>query len=339
MTENVVVADNSDVTWPIAGHAQIIRELRAAVRRGPNHAYIFAGMPHLGKRSTAVAFAQALMCEQPLAPGVPCGDCRNCRRIARGTHPDVNEWNLERQMQTAEKSTTSRNLTINIQTVRDVSSSLAMRPFESRYRVAIVDDVQTMQETAQEAFLKTLEEPPAYAVIILLTTDADILLETIRSRAATVQFQPVPAAIIASNLIDRGIDAGPASELADSADGRPGWAILTSIDSQLATVQEQVQADALRWIQADRYNQIIEATKLGEIFFKERETVYARLAALQRQWRREFAAAIDAGETSRTIAILQALKSIDTCFSDLDANVRPRLALQNMVLQWPNPQT
>lgn len=331
------VSDNL-AGWPIWGHGHVVRELTAAAIRGPRHAYIFAGFEHLGKRTAAIAFAQALMCASPVAPGVPCGVCRNCARIVRGSHPDVAEWNLQRQQATAEKASTSKNLSLNIATVRDISSSLAMRPFESKYRVIIVDDVETMQETAQEAFLKTLEEPPAHAVILLLTTDAEILLETIRSRASTVQFQPVPESIIADGLESRGVEESLAIEIARMSEGRPGWAIQAASNEQMLEERRVRSEEARRWIEADRYNQLIEATKLGEAFSKDRESVFVRLSALQNAWRHDLTSSLEAADIDRANAAVQALKSIETCFSDLDANVRPKLALQTMVLQWQSSQ-
>lgn len=327
-----------DGMWPIWGHAHAVRELRAAVTRGPHHAYIVSGYPQLGKRTLAIAFAQALLCMNPPEPGDACGACRSCLRIARGSHPDVSEWNLARQQQTAEKSSTSRNLTLNISTVRAISSGLALQPFESRYRIVIVDDVETMQETAQEAFLKTLEEPPPYAVIVLLTSDSELLLETIRSRSTVIQLQPVPTGVIAEGLRSQGVESGQASDIADASEGRPGWAIRAVADRTILAERRGLYTEAQRWIEADRYNQLIEATRLGEAFGKDRDAVYTKLAALQHQWRNELLASLENRSNDRSTAALQALKSIDTCFSDLDANVRPKLALQTMVLQWQSSQ-
>ena len=332
------ITSGNPADWPIWGHDYVVRDLVAAAIRGPRHAYIFAGFEHLGKRTAAITFAQALMCSAPPSPGVPCRSCRNCARIARGTHPDVSEWNLQRQQAAAEKASTSKNLSLNIATVRDISASLAMRPFESTYRVIIVDDVETMQETAKEAFLKTLEEPPPYAVILLLTTDAEILLETIRSRAATVQFQPVQEFIIASGLEARGIESALAHEISQMSEGRPGWAILASQNPPMLDDRRLRTEEARRWIEADRYNQLIEATKLGEAFSKDRESVFVRLSALQHAWRHDLTSGLEAADLDRVTTAVQALKSIEMCFSDLDANVRPKLALQTMVLQWQSSQ-
>lgn len=328
------VAGNNISQWPVWGHEHAVRELHAASVRGPRHAYILSGFDHLGKSTIAKVFAQSLLCTQPTAPGIPCLECSACKRVERGSHPDCSLFDLERQAKMAEKSTASRNLTLNIQTVREITSSVSLRPMEGKYRIIIVDDVESMQETAQEAFLKTLEEPPAYAVILLLTTDAELMLETIRSRAMTVHLQNVLADRIVQGLLTQGVDREKAEQVAEVSDGRPGWAIRAAQDDKLLTERLDQQAAADRWIGAERYNQLAEATRLGDAFGKDRAAVYARLTAVQRQWRQRVMDDLAANPAQITDNV-NALKSIDMCFRDLDANVRPKLALQTMVLQWP----
>lgn len=329
------VDSNNTSAWPVWGHDHAVRELMSAAIRGPRHAYILSGFDQLGKSTLATLFAKTLLCTSPGSPGVPCLECRSCRRIERGTHPDCSLWDLERQQRSAEKASTARNLTLNIQTVRGISSSLAMRPMESRYRVAIVDDVETMQETAQEAFLKTLEEPPAYAVILLLTTDVELLLETIRSRAMTIPLQTVPTETIRRGLLTQGVSADRAMTLAEASVGRPGWAMRARTDERMLGERIEIAAAANRWVQSDPYHQMIEANRLGDAFSKDRTSVFIRLAAVQSEWRSRLMEQLHSGDPDNVQSCVKALKSIDTCFGDLDANVRPKLALQTMVLQWP----
>lgn len=328
------VAGNNIGVWPIWGHDHAVRELHAASVKGPRHAYILSGFDHLGKSTLATVFAQSLLCPQPGSLGIPCLQCKTCKRVGRGTHPDCSLFDLERQVKMAEKSSTSRNLSLNIQTVRELTSSISIRPVESRFRVVVVDDVETMQPTAQESFLKTLEEPPAYAVILLLTTDAELLLETIRSRAMTVHLQNVPTERIRTGLLTQGVEPERAATIAEASDGRPGWALRAVEDEKLLTERLQNQASADRWIDSERYYQLVEATRLGDAFSKDRDAVFSRLAAVQRQWRQRVVD--DLSSPSEQIGDnVRALKSVEMCFRDLDANIRPKLALQTMVLQWP----
>ncbi|MGI8486165.1 MAG: hypothetical protein ACR2OU_18140, partial [Thermomicrobiales bacterium] len=150
--------------WRVWGLDRVVEEFKRAAVTRPRHAHILSGPDHVGKRTLAFEFARALVCENPPAAGVSCGACSRCRRVTRGVHPDVTYANLETQ--TSRDRGTSKNMSLNIGTVRDVSSSVALRPAESEWRIAIVDDVETMQETAQEAFRKTLEEPPPYTIIL-----------------------------------------------------------------------------------------------------------------------------------------------------------------------------
>lgn len=337
----------TETGWSVWGHDHAVRELQAAVVRGPRHAYILSGYHHVGKTALATEFARALLCERPPAPGRSCGACSTCRRVGRGTHPDVTLYDLARQQQSSEKSTTARNLSLTIQTVREITAGIALRPMEARQRVIIVDDVETMQETAQEAFLKTLEEPPPYAVVLLLTTDAELLLETIRSRATTIQLQTVPTGTIVEMLRASRVDEERARRIAVASVGRPGWAIQAVDDEQMLAKRIEVQDAAVSWITSDPYGRLAEATRLGDAFAKDRDAVYARLLAAQTVWRAIVLRAsgvpdIDhpelestAGAAYAASAAVRALKSVDGCLSDLDANVRPRLALQSMVLQWP----
>lgn len=333
--------------WPIWGHDHAVHELRSAITRGVRHAYILSGYDQVGKSALAREFAKALMCERSPGAGLSCGDCPACGRVERGTHPDVALYDLERQQQAAEKSSTGKNLSLTIQTVRQITSSIALRPMEAKHRVVIVDDVETMQETAQEAFLKTLEEPPSYAVILLLTSDTDVLLETIRSRAMTIQLQTVTAATIADMLRSAGIDDARAQTIAAASMGRPGWALQASTDEKMLSSRVEIQSSVVSWIHGDQYQRLAEATRLGDAFSRDRDAVYARLLAAQTAWRSIVLRSVGAPDVDHPdlapasdrvmdpATAVRALKSVDACLADLDANVRPRLALQSMVLQWP----
>jgi DNA polymerase III subunit delta' len=337
----------TEAGWRVWGHDHAVRELQSAVIRGARHAYILSGYHHVGKIALAIEFARALLCENPPAAGQSCQTCSTCRRISRGTHPDVTVYDLDRQQNTAEKSSTGKNLSLTIQTVREITSAVALRPMEARQRVIIVDDVETMQETAQEAFLKTLEEPPPYAVILLLTTDAEVLLETIRSRAVTIQLQTVPSATIVEMLGSAGVPDDLARTIAMASVGRPGWALRALDDEQMLSRRVELHDSVVSWIYSDPYGRLAEATRLGDAFSRDRDAVYARLLAVQTVWRSMVLRAtgipdtdhaeIVAGGTTAFSAYdaVRALKSVDACLTDLDANVRPRLALQSMVLQWP----
>ncbi len=158
------------------------------------HALLFAGMDGVGKRTAALRFAMACNCRsaggaaQTETPSLPlCGRCDACRKIQAGTHPDVH-------------MTAPAGAAIRIAQVRALCDQLAMKPYEARYRFAIVSDAQALNAEAANALLKVLEEPPDRTVLILTAIQASDLLPTIVSRCQPVRFHPIPRATLADHL-------------------------------------------------------------------------------------------------------------------------------------------
>jgi DNA polymerase-3 subunit delta' len=171
------------------------RLLDAALAGGPAHAYIFHGPPGVGKRRFAVAFAGALLGDAP--------------RVERGAHPDL--YVLE-----------PFGDQVLIDEVRALRRDLHMRPFEASRRIYLVLDAGTMNEDAADALLKDLEEPPEYAVIVLVAGDLGPLPETIRSRCQLVPFRRLSEAAVRADLEERapGLDEGELAAIARVAAGR-----------------------------------------------------------------------------------------------------------------------
>lgn len=345
MTHGTTTAQS--VPWGLFGQDRLVADFRRAVASGPRHAYILSGPPESGKRTLAVAFARAMSCAEPPSPGDFCGVCSICRRIDRGVYPDVTIFDLSSQA--AREKTAGKNLTLTIATVRDVASQVAYRPSESRWKIVVVDDIETMQETAQEAFLKTLEEPPPYAVIILLTSDADLLLPTIRSRCVSVRMQMANETVVQEALRQHGVPGEDAMHIAALSDGRVGWAITAASDS--ATLERGLtdEREALDWVTSGQYERLVRAWMLAEEFGKDRDSVFRKLQAAQRLWRailyrRQDVAGVGTManidlplrgiESLSGPSIVRTLSSVEECILDLEANVRPRLALQTMVMSW-----
>ena len=165
----------------IVGHEQIIRHLKGAVAQNKiSHAYIFDGPDRSGKMMLAEAFAEALLCEAGREEG--CHECRSCKQAAGKNHPDILYVSHEKPN------------TISVNDIRQqLNGTIDVKPYneDSKYKVYIVDEAEKMNEQAQNALLKTLEEPPAYAVILLLTTNGDAFLQTIRSRCVTLELTAV----------------------------------------------------------------------------------------------------------------------------------------------------
>lgn len=174
----------------IIGHEQIIEHLQNAIRMDKiSHAYIFNGPDKSGKRMLAEDFAMALQCEKGEAD--PCLECHSCKQAMNHNQPDI-------IYVTHEKSNTISVDDIRSQLVNDVD----VKPYSSKYKIYIIDEAEKMNPQAQNAMLKTIEEPPAYAVILLLTSNADAFLPTILSRCVTLNLRVVPDAKIKSYLME-----------------------------------------------------------------------------------------------------------------------------------------
>jgi DNA polymerase-3 subunit delta' len=216
----------------LVGHRRLIGLLSRSLRGGSlPPSLIFAGPAGVGKRAVAQAAAEALNCLAPIvappadAPSIhidACGACAACLRIARGVHPDV---------LIVEPGDTGA---IKIDAVREIVDRAAYRPFEGRRRVVIVDDADALVVAAQNALLKTLEEPPSGSVFILITARPDVLVATVRSRCPLLRFRPLSADDIASALVARGMDARGARAVAAGAEGSLGRALETSEDEVVA---------------------------------------------------------------------------------------------------------
>jgi DNA polymerase III subunit delta' len=193
-----------------------------------------------------VAVAQALNC--PVDPR-GCGACSSCRRIAKGSHPDV--------VLVAPEDSGS----IKIDTIRDeVIERSAYRPFEGRWRVFIIDEADAMVVHAQDALLKTLEEPPPGSIFILVSARPDALLPTVRSRCYRLRFGRVPEGEIAAVLRERHgfseADARAASAIADGSIGRA----LAAQEGDLAEARDAAE-HLLRAVAAGRLPQRLDAAK------------------------------------------------------------------------------
>jgi len=205
----------------LTGHRRLLGlTARAAVRGSLPPSLIFGGPEGVGKRHAAVALAQIFNCEAPVSiDGEPdaCGTCAACRRIARAVHPDV---------LLVEPGDTGA---IKIDQVRDAIERSAYRPFEGRRRVVILDEADAMAAEAQNALLKTLEEPPSLSTFVLVTSRPDVLLPTVRSRCQHLRFGRLAPAEIAGILEQaHGYTAADAHAAAAAADGSIGQALAGS---------------------------------------------------------------------------------------------------------------
>ncbi|MBQ8326838.1 MAG: DNA polymerase III subunit delta [Lachnospiraceae bacterium] len=174
----------------IIGQEQIKAHFKTMVESGQvSHAYIIHGEQSSGKDFIARIFATALQCESKET--APCGECRSCKQAANGNQPDIIFVQHEKPN------------TIGVEDIRtQIVNDMGIKPYSSPYKIYIVNEAEKMTPQAQNALLKTLEEPPAYGMIILLTTNVDSFLPTILSRCIVLNMKPVPDALVTKFLME-----------------------------------------------------------------------------------------------------------------------------------------
>ena len=176
----------------IIGHEEIIRHLQNAMKTGKvSHAYLINGERSSGKEFIAKIFAQALQCENRQGAD-PCGECHSCVQAESGNHPDI-------IFLTHEKPNV-----ISVGEIREqIVNTVEIMPYKGPYKIYIVDEAEKMNAAAQNAILKTIEEPPEYAVIFLLTTNRGAFLDTILSRCILLATRPVPGTAVKKYLVEK----------------------------------------------------------------------------------------------------------------------------------------
>jgi len=215
----------------VVGHKRLTTLISKAIERGTlPPTLLFAGPPGVGKWVVAHAAAQAVNCLSPIKtasmPIDACGECRACDRIARGVHVDV--MSIE----------PDDRASIKIDVIRDVLSKTGYRPFEGKQRFVLIREADTLEQAAQNALLKNLEEPPPGTVFILTTSVPSALLPTVRSRCMRLRFGRLTAAEVAQALVrDHEQSEKDARETAPLSDGSIGQALALS-DTDLSALRD-----------------------------------------------------------------------------------------------------
>ena len=215
----------------IIGNSGIVRVLKGAAESGQvSHAYLFHGPEGSGKRLLAEAFAQSLQCEE--GGGSPCHHCRSCRQAESGKNPDIIHVTHEKPG------------VITVEEVRtQVVGDVGVRPYACRYKVYVVDEAEKLNTQAQNALLKTIEEPPEYAVLLLLTGNKDAMLPTVLSRCRTLDLLPVPDEEIRAHLTGHfSVDPEKAALAAAFSDGAVGKAVTLATSEDFGQIRSAVIA-------------------------------------------------------------------------------------------------
>ncbi len=225
------------------GHpAALSAVARAVALERPPHALLLAGSGGIGKTTLALDLAAGLLCRDEDASARPCRTCPGCRKVEHGNHPDLHRLAPD-----------GAGEQIRLVQVQRLSADLSLLPMEGRWRVAIIEAAHRLNPDAQNALLKTLEEPVGFACIILAADDPAALLPTVVSRAARLRLGPVPVADIAALLVERGsLDASRATAVARASGGRPGLALGLAADPDAVLAADRLSRQLLDLTHADR---------------------------------------------------------------------------------------
>jgi len=317
----------------IVGQDRPVAQLRLAWAAGRlGQAYCFHGPPGVGKRTTALALAQAVNCLAP-APGPDaCGMCAACRRIAAGTHPDVTV------VQPEDKAV------IGIDQIRDVGTRASLRPYQGRTKVWILDPADKMQEPAANALLKTLEEPAGLSLLLLVTAAPSALLPTILSRCQAVRFDHLGEPALRTILTRHDRSAEEVAAILPLAAGSAERALTLDLASARA-VRDQVVEEV--WAALESPLRILEC---AERLAADRPRLDAALDVLT-SFSRDLAVLKVGGEAAPlvhadcrdraaalaarhpTAAILSVFAAQTAAQRALARNANPRLTAEHMLLR------
>lgn len=282
---------NPRMAWEMIGHEWAVELLRGHIAAsGLRHAYLFVGPDGIGKRTLALRMAQALACQAAPEPGEACGECRACRLIARAEFPDLHVVELR----TGESQ-------IAIDQMRELQHSLSLAPFEARWRVAVLLDLQAASDEAQNALLKTLEEPPPQVVLLVTARSVEAILSTIVSRCEVIPLRAVPQHVLREELERRGAEPERARLIAALSGGRPGVALGLYADADQLVKRRQALDELSRLLPATRVERFTYVDGLvgrksprGDLDEKRRRAV-GLLEIWLSLWRDVILAGYDAG--------------------------------------------
>ena len=233
----------------VVGHKDILKYISSAVENNRvSHAYILNGERGSGKKMLANLFAMTLLCET--GDNEPCGKCHSCKQAESGNHPDIIRVTHEKPN------------SISVDDIRtQVNNTVDIKPYQGPYKVYIIPQADMMTPQAQNAILKTIEEPPSYAVFLLLTENAETLLPTINSRCVMLKLRNIKDTLIKKSLMENlEIPDYKADMCTAFAQGNMGRAIMLANSDHFNEIREEA-VQLLKHIREMELNEIVAAVK------------------------------------------------------------------------------
>ena len=324
--------------WNIVGHEAAVKLLDSSLKNGRlSHAYLFVGPSQVGKMTLALNLAQALNCGND---DKPCGTCSSCKRIMESKHADV------------QVIAPAGRAELSIDQIRELERYASLKPFEGGCRVFIIDNAELMSTEAANCLLKTLEEPPPFVYIILLSANERALLSTILSRCQKLELRPVSVSDIKNALIERwSVKPDDARVLARLSSGCTGWAVQASADEEILAQRKEQLETLVHTARTDRIDRFSYSAEISGRFSKNRADVHNLLSLWISWWRdllliksgcRDIITNIDFRETLYReeayydiIDIRNFIRSLVQAGTLLKNNANPRLVLDVLILDMP----
>ena len=323
--------------WKITGHEWAVDMLKKHIVHGrTRHAYLFSGPPGLGRRRLALRFAQALNCPTPIEAGIPCGICRDCKQIESMKHADL----------TIVQSDSEGGI-LKVDQIREARRTLILKPYMSKYRVALFLRFHEANDNAANALLKTLEEAPSYAVLILTADNPEQLLPTIVSRCEVLRLRPLRVEEVQRELESRGLESSRAKLIAHISGGRMGYALRLIENDTLLEKREERLNDLLTLLPASRVEKFAYADKLSKDKDSMRQTIsfwlsYWRDVMLRTAQAETPLVNVDRNVEIEDLAVRMDLPSarnvvggLEEALEKLESNVNPRLLAEVLLLDLP----